>query len=140
MLLHAHSGLRWVVLALLLASIVKGFMAASGKKPYSKGLYAATMGFLHIQVVIGLILYVPMLSDMLDAQSFGDIMKDEAARFKAVEHITMMIIAALIATVGFSIGKRAHTDELKNKRTAIFYLIALLLIIAAIPWKSAGMF
>jgi len=137
-LLHAHSGLRWVVLILLLASIILGFLKSSSGKPYSKGLYAATMGFLHIQVIIGLILYVQRVLPL--ARPMGEIMKDSEARFIVVEHPLMMILAAIIATVGFSLGKRAKTDALKHKRTAVMFTIALLMVLFAIPWDLNRLF
>lgn len=139
-LLHAHSGLRWVVLALLLVSIAKGFSSMSANKPYSKGLYAATMGFLHIQVILGLILYVNNVLPALKGIPFGEIMKNDELRFLAVEHISMMLLAAILATVGYSMGKRAQTDAKKHKVTAVFYLITLLMILFAIPWATRPMF
>ena len=137
-LLHAHSGLRWVVLILLLASIITGFLSASKNKPYKKGLYAATMGFLHIQVILGIVVlitrYFPLETPM------GEIMKNPDARFIIVEHPAMMLIAAIIATVGFSLGKRAQTDAKKHKNTAVMYAIALLVILVAIPWDVNRLF
>jgi len=138
-LLHAHSGLRWAVLALLLFSIIKGLTSAN--KPYSKGLYAATMGTVHIQVILGLILYVNnVLPAIKNAGGFGEVMKNADLRFLAVEHITMMVLAAIIATVGYSLGKRKPSDAQKHKTTAVFFIISLLLILAAIPWASRPMF
>ena len=137
-LLHAHSGLRWVVLILLLASITIGFLGASQNKPYKKGLYAATMGFLHIQVILGIVVlvsrYFPLTTPM------GEIMKNPDARFIIVEHPAMMLIAAIIATVGFSLGKRAKTDAKKHKNTAVMYTLALLVILLAIPWDVNRLF
>lgn len=133
-LLHAHSGLRWVVLALLLVSIVKGFTSAN--KPYGKGLYAATMGFLHIQVILGIILYVNNILPSVKGMPFGEIMKNAELRFWVVEHVAMMVLAAVIATIGYSLGKRAQTDAQKHKKTAVFFTIALLMVLFAIPWAT----
>ena len=36
-LLHAHSGLRYIVLLLLLIAIFQGFMGMSGKKVFTNG-------------------------------------------------------------------------------------------------------
>lgn len=137
-LLHAHSGLRWVVLVLLVSSIVTGFMNMAANKPYKKGLYAATMGMLHIQVILGIVLLVSKHFPL--SQPMGEIMKNEQARFMIVEHPVMMLVAAVIATMGYSVGKRAQTDSLKHKRTAILFAIALVVVFLAIPWKTGGMF
>ncbi|MCG9912058.1 MAG: hypothetical protein MH137_12265 [Flavobacteriales bacterium] len=135
-LVKAHSGLPFIVLGLMLFAIIKGFMGASGNKPYSKGVFAAAMGFLHIQVILGLILYVQKVVPMFSEQPMGEIMKDSTSRFLAVEHISVMLIAAIVATVGFSLGKRAEGDAAKNRKTAIFYLIAFILILSRIPWGT----
>ena len=129
---EAHSGLRWLVLVLLLVSIVMGFLSASQNKPYKKGLYAATMGFLHIQVILGIILLVQNKLSVFDTMSFGEVMKNAGLRADIVEHPTMMLLAAIVATVGYSSGKRAATDAQKHKKTAIFYSIALVLIFLGI--------
>lgn len=137
-LLHAHSGLRWIVLILLLTSIIMGFINSAKNKPYKKGLYAATMGFLHIQVIIGIIVLITRYFPL--GVPMGEIMKNPAARFVIVEHPTMMILAAIIATVGFSLGKRAKTDALRHRRTAVMFTIALLMVLFAIPWDMNRLF
>jgi uncharacterized membrane protein YphA (DoxX/SURF4 family) len=55
-------------------------------------------------------------------------------RFFAMEHALMMIIAWLLVHVGRSMVKRADTDAQKHKRTLVFFGIALLIILAMIPW------
>jgi uncharacterized membrane protein YphA (DoxX/SURF4 family) len=61
-------------------------------------------------------------------------MKDPAERFFAVEHALMMIIAWLLVHVGRSMVKRSDTDTKKHMRTLIYFGLALLLILAMIPW------
>jgi membrane protein DedA with SNARE-associated domain len=55
-------------------------------------------------------------------------------RFFAVEHLAGMLVAILFGTLGHSLAKRARTDELKNQRQLRYFLIALIIIIASIPW------
>lgn len=131
-LLHAHSGLRWIVLILLLAAI---FNAFSKKKSgvwtaKDKKLSMFAMVFTHIQFLIGLVLYFksPKVNFM---EGF---MKDDVLRFFAVEHISMMIIAIALITIGHSKSKKAVTDAKKFGAIATFYLIGLILILASIPW------
>jgi uncharacterized membrane protein YphA (DoxX/SURF4 family) len=64
----------------------------------------------------------------------GAAMKAPAERLLAVEHALMMIVAWLLGHVGRSMVKRADTDAQKHKRTLIYFGIALLLILAMIPW------
>lgn len=131
-LLHAHSGLRWFVLIFLIVAIANAF---SKKKsdvwtPKDKKLSAMTMGMVHLQFVIGLVLYFisPKVSH---TEGF---MQNSVLRFYAVEHIAMMIIAIALISIGHSKAKKAATDSKKFGAIATFYLIGLLIMLASIPW------
>lgn len=56
-------------------------------------------------------------------------------RFFGMEHITMMMIAITLITIGSAKAKRKTTDEAKFKTMAIWFSIALLLILSSIPWS-----
>jgi hypothetical protein len=45
-----------------------------------------------------------------------------------------MLIAIILIHIGKMQSKRNITDRAKHKRTFIFYLVALLVILASIPW------
>lgn len=136
-LLHAHSGLRYVALALLVAAIGAGFAAIMSKKAYTPGsrkLYSFAMVGTHIQLLIGLVLYIMSSVPMISAVGMGEIMKDEEKRFWVIEHPVMMILAVILITTGFSLGKRARIDAARHRITTVFYLLGLILIFFAIPW------
>lgn len=61
-------------------------------------------------------------------------MKNGVLRFFAMEHALMMIIAWLLVHVGRSMVKRADTDAQKHKRSLLFFGLALVIILAMIPW------
>ncbi len=136
-LLHFHSFMRWIALITLVLAVFKAFMNMrdgktymdSDKKPFLFAFISA-----HIQLLLGLILYFisPVvaggLSDMKAA------MADKVLRFWAVEHIAMMILAIVFITVGFSTHKKIQDSKAKFRRVFIFYLVALVLILASIPW------
>ena len=133
----AHSGLRWVVLLLLLVAI---FNAFSKKKSgvWSSGdkkLALFALIFTHIQLVIGFVLYFisPKVSF---AEGF---MKDDVLRFYAIEHASLMLVAIILITVGYSKAKRAASDAKKFGAISAFYLIGLILIMASIPWPFRGL-
>ena len=69
-----------------------------------------------------------------DAADMGAVMKEPFTRFFGVEHITGMLIAIILIHVGKAQARKRISDRAKHKRTLIFYLIALLLILATIPW------
>lgn len=136
-LLHTHSLLRYILLALILISIFRSFSGWFGKKQYLPGdkkVALFTLIAAHLQLVLGLVLYFvsPMVQAGLSDMGFA--MKDPGLRFWAVEHISMMIIAIILITVGYSTAKRGKDDEAKHKKIAIFYLLALIVIFMAIPW------
>lgn len=52
MLKHAHSGLRWILLILLLAAFFQAFMNMKGDKPYNRKLALFTLISAHLQLVL----------------------------------------------------------------------------------------
>lgn len=57
-LLHAHSGLRWIVLVLIVWALFKAISGWSGQKEYQKSdRLSALLAliFTHIQLLIGLV-------------------------------------------------------------------------------------
>lgn len=91
---------------------------------------------LHTQLLIGLALYF-FLSPITAAAftDFGAAMKDPDTRLIAVEHISVNIIAVVLATVNNAKNKKAIADAAKHKNALIFTLAALVLILSRIPWK-----
>jgi membrane protein YdbS with pleckstrin-like domain len=66
----------------------------------------------------------------------GEVMKNAALRDKIIEHPTTMIIAIALITIGYSKHKKKLTSIPKFKMLAVFYTLALLLVVAKIPWKA----
>lgn len=137
-LLHAHSGLRWILLVLIVWAIIKAISGWTGQKEYQKSdRLAALLAliFTHIQLLIGLGLY--FISPKVKFES--GIMESSLLRFYTVEHITMMIVAIALITFGFSSAKKLEASLAKHKRVAITYGIGLLIMIASIPWPFRGL-
>ena len=127
-LLHLHNLLRWVVLITLLLSIVKLISGQNALKTSKILLISA-----HSTLVLGLYQYFfGALGYKLISAAGGmkEVMKNGVARFWAVEHISSMILAIVLITIGHIRLKKGA----KASTTATFYLIALLLILSAIPW------
>lgn len=136
-LLHLHSALRYIILILLIIAIIKAFSGWFGNKAFTSSdqkLSLFTMISVHIQLLIGLILYFisPVVQSALT--DMGQAMQDTVLRFWAVEHILTSIIAIALITAGYSTAKRTEVDRTKFMRIAIFYLIGFILIMTAIPW------
>ena len=136
-LLHFHSLLRWVLLLLLITVVVKALQGRNGGKAFGPGdrkLSLFTMISAHLQLVFGAFLYMISPTVQQSLQNMGATMKDSINRFWAVEHITMMIISIALLTIGHIKAKRATSDQDKFKAQALYFTIALLLILVAIPW------
>lgn len=135
-ILKLHSFLRWALLLLMIVSIVKAAMSLSGKNPYTpadRKRTLFTMIIAHLQLVIGVVLYVSRgWSDQFSNMAAA--MKNASLRFWTVEHITMMIIAIVFITIGNIRSKKMDTDASKYKQILIWFGLALLIIIAAMPW------
>lgn len=137
-LLHTHSGLRWIVLILLVLATLKSLAGWLGNKEYTKAdrkLSVYTFMTMNVQFVVGLVLYSISPKVLFSA----DTMSDSMVRFYTVEHITLMIAAIIFISVGYSKAKKATENLAKHKNTAIMYGIGLLLILAAIPWPFRGL-
>jgi hypothetical protein len=129
-LTHAHSGLRWIALILLLLAIVNAFTSKTYEKKHRMiNLFA--MVSLHTQLLIGLIQY---FGTSTKVQFIEGWMKNPLLRFYGMEHILLMIIAIVLVTIGHSKSKKGATLEEKFKPIKLWYVIGLLLILAAIPW------
>lgn len=139
-LMRTHSGLRWIALILLLYAIVNAAMKKS-KGVYTQGdrkLNMFAMVSLHLQLVIGLILYFVSPRVQVALANFGAAMKNGMLRHVALEHIVMMVLAIAVITVGHAKSKRVTDAAAKHKKILVFYIIGLILILAAIPWPFRG--
>ncbi len=137
-LLHAHSGIRWVVLALLIITVIKAFSGWLGKKEYSSGdskLAMLTFNVINVQFLLGVALYFISPKVVFSSETMGN----DVLRFFTMEHITFMIIAIALISIGYSKAKKASEDLIKHKKIAIMYGIGLLLILAGIPWPFLGL-
>ena len=95
-----------------------------------------TLIFSHIQLLIGLGWYFSSPYFKALKTNGSEVMGDSATRLLAVEHPIMMIIALVLITIGWSKHKKKTEDAAKFKTFVIFYGIALVLILARIPWNQ----
>jgi len=137
--LHLHDTLRWLVLLSLVITLVKYVAGWLGSKRWQKTdnlLGIVFTSLMDLQLLTGLVLYF-FLSPItkLAMSDFGGAMKNADLRFYAVEHFAMMLIAVVLVHIGRAKSKKAKTDSAKFKTATIFFLIALVVILAAIPWN-----
>lgn len=137
-LLALHSLTRWLVLTSLLFAIFRAYRGWLLNKPYLKfdnSVRHITATIAHIQLVLGVWLYFisPIVNYFL--HNFSTAVHERAIRFFGMEHITMMLIAITLITIGSAKAKRKSTGKEKFKTMAIWLTIALLIILSSIPWS-----
>lgn len=124
----AHSGWRYIVLILLVVAVLQALSGWFGKKSYTEGnrkLNVFTLISAHIQLLLGLVLY--FLSPLTKGPT-----SEAVYRYWKMEHIAIMIVAVVLITIGNSKSKKIADAVAKHKTVAIFFGIALVLIIGSI--------
>ena len=118
-LVETHSGLRWLLLAGLIAMLVVGLAKWNRESSHHPVLVTVTSVLLDVQVLIGLII-------LIGNQRWDD-------SFYGIIHPLVMLIAAGL----FKIGRiRARKDEqpTQGRKLTVVTIVTLALISSAIPW------
>jgi hypothetical protein len=140
LVLYAHSYLRWLVLLLLVLVMVRAFVGAANGNAWGERderLHAISVAMVDLQFTLGFLLYA-FLSPWVRT-FFADVgagMKDSVLRFYGLEHIVAMLVAVALIHIGRVRSKRAGTSKLRQRRVAVSTLIALLIMLATIPWPG----
>jgi NADH:ubiquinone oxidoreductase subunit 6 (subunit J) len=124
----AHSGWRYLVLILLVVAVIQALSGWFGKKVYTEGnrkFNVFTLISAHIQLVLGVVLY--FLSPLTKGP-----MSDPIYRHWKVEHISIMILAIVLITIGNAKSKKVTDSVAKHKNIAVFFGIALVLLVVGI--------
>lgn len=117
-LYHAHSGIRYLVLAAALAALVLVARGLSGRAPYSGAARAAVgafVGLLHLQLLLGILLVV---SGIWYPALMG--------------HLVMMVLAVAAAQLLSGWARRAPDPARAYRLALAGVAVALLLIVAGI--------
>lgn len=142
LLLFLHFIIRWLVLTSLLIAVVAAFRGWLAKKPFTKRDNAIrhwTATIAHLQLVIGLILYAisPLINYFM--HHFQQAVHLREVRFFGMEHSVMMLAAIIMISIGSVKTKRKQDDTGKFKTMAIWYTLALLVILMMIPFPFSPM-
>jgi heme A synthase len=134
-----HSYWAYLVFIMLVIATINALIKFFGKKEFHAVDFRISLSTLivtHIQLLIGIVLffasnYLSTISDM----GMGEVMKNKALRSNIIEHPIAMILAVVFITMGYSKHKKKLTSNSKFKMLAIFYTLALILVLAKIPWN-----
>ncbi len=136
LVLVLHNLIRWAVLLFGFWAIFSAISGVITKRNYMTADNRSNFLFMlscDIQLLLGLILY--FANSWFDRlKDLGNNMKDAGNRFFTMEHALLMIIAWILVHVGRVSVKKATSSSAKFKRSLIFFGLAILLILASIPW------
>ncbi|MDC7995133.1 hypothetical protein [Altibacter sp. HG106] len=136
-----HSWWAYLVLFVVLIATINALAGLFGNKEYQPKDFRISLFALivtHIQFLIALVLYFisPLGLKSILNSGMGAVMKDSTLRLYAIEHPTIMILTIIFITIGYSKHKKKLTSKPKFKTLAIFYTIALVLMLSRIPWQQ----
>lgn len=135
-----HSYNRYLILLSILFVLFRAFSGWLGRKPFDRldnTAAAVMMGFVHLQLLIGLIQYFfTSAYTKLAFANFGAAMKLPWPRYFAVEHLTGMLLAIVLLQLGRTFSKRASDPVKKHRLLAIYTSLGLLFIIGILAPKG----
>ena len=138
-MIHLHSFLRYAVLVAALYTLYKIWTAWRANAAFEKSTQKANLLFMILcdtQLLIGLYLYFVGPWGIKNIQNMGmaNVMHDKVARFFAVEHFAGMLVALVLVHLAYATAKKNSSDLAKHKKMFWFNFIALLVMLASIPW------
>jgi hypothetical protein len=131
LVLILHSWIRWVAIiagVLATATAITSTPAAAAGNRWAR-IFTIV---LDVQFLLGVVLLL-MLNVFSD---LGATMRDPVARFYAVEHETIMIIAIALAHMVRVFARKARTPATGRTRAIVFYGVSTLLLIIGTPWPG----
>ncbi|MGE5357244.1 MAG: cytochrome B [Deltaproteobacteria bacterium] len=131
-LLHTHSGLRWILLLLMIYVLIKDH-SKTFNSPKKVDWTLMTFIIFSLQLILGIILYFTSPSVSFESGFMGV----ARLRFFTIEHTLGMIIAYHLVMIAY-FKLRKIPQEKWNKTIRIYYGIALLVILLSIPWPFRG--
>ncbi len=136
-----HSYWAYLALLIIILATINGLLGFFSNRNFgAKDLRITLFALIvtHLQIVLGIILFFvsPNGLKAINDNGMGEVMKDSLQRLFVVEHPLIMLIAVILITIGFSKHKKKKESKNKFKTIAIFYTIALILILSRIPWAQ----
>ena len=141
-LLVVRNLFRWIVLLIAVYALFNNFTGWRKNRTFSKKdkvLNTAFVGMLDLQLLLGLTMYF-FYSNItkMAFENMGAAMKNKELRFWAIEHITGMMLALILAHVGGALSKRANSDQEKFRKAFVYFSIAMVLILLSMPYSFRG--
>lgn len=137
LLLPIHSLVRWFILSSLIYSIYIAIMGYAKSWQFTEkhdSIRHWTATIAHVQLILGILIYTKSLTVKAFFSGSTDSSNPLESLFFGAMHISSMLLAIVLITVGSAKAKRKIESKEKFKTMLIWFLIALFLILLAIPW------
>ena len=119
-LVTVHSWVRWLVLFALLGGTAVALARYRSKAAWTEGIFQLGVMTIDIQVAIGVVIWI-------ERKGWN------YTFFFKVLHPGFMLLALAVAHVGLALAKR-RKDTRSYALVAGSFLIALVLVVGAVPW------
>jgi hypothetical protein len=135
-----HSYWAYLTLLILIISTFNALIKFFGSKEFGAFDFRVSLFTLivsHIQLILGIVLFFSAgYISIISSSGMGEVMKNAELRSNIIEHPLTMIIAVTLITMGYSKHKKKLTSKPKFKMLAVFYTLALVFVLAKIPWEK----
>ena len=134
-LLSLHSLFRWLTVISLLVSIMISIRGICYRTLFSRKenfIRHSTATIAHVQLFIGILLYTK--SPQTRYFFSGDTIGFGEPGFFAVIHMSLMLLAIIFITLGSAFAKRKNRPIDKYRTMLLWFCLALIMILVAIPW------
>ena len=139
-----HNIMRWIVVILAVVALVRAYRGWLKKRDWTdadrkSGVFLGAA--MDTQMLLGIILWI---FGSWGLKAFDIPVVEGASRmavlFFALEHSFTMVVAVILVHVGTIMSRRAQDAINKHKWTAVFFTIAVILVLFAIPWTQRPLF
>ncbi len=137
LVLAVHSIVRWLVIGLGIGASARAWLGRAQGRSWTSAdtrLGRIFVACLDLQAFIGVLLYGIFSPEVAAGMSnLAVATGSRAYRFWMLEHPISMIAALVLAHVGLAKARRAD-KPIAHRHAALFFTLAVLIILAAIPW------
>ncbi len=139
--LALHSWVRWLVVIAGLAALVWAVAGGAGRRSWARTdatvmrLFATS---LEVQLLLGVLLYAFSPITRAALSNFGSAMANSVVRFFSLEHVVAMVFALAVLHMGRVLVRRQPDGAPRQRLSVACYLVALAIILAAVPWPFTG--
>ena len=136
-ILQLHSLSAILTMTIIFYTVLRFFFNALQNKIFTLldlRIDLFTLIFCHIQFIIGIVLYFLSPKFKWWYNGLEEILENNEYFFYLVKHPLLNIFSILSITIGWSLFKKAKTNQKRFTRIGVFYLIGFLLILLATPY------